>query len=91
MFTDQGTVLKQLKVTISGKQYTIATDEQDQDVYSAAQLVDTLLKSKASFNNDKAILIVALQLATDVAKYQKSLQSCEQKIAQLLTLLTHAV
>ncbi len=82
---------KQLKITINGKHYAIATDEDDNDVYYAAQLVDSLLKSKTeklpAGSEDKAALIVALQLATDLSKAQRELKSVEQKAEQLLMLL----
>ena len=81
-----------LKVTINGKQYTIATDENSQDICDAALLVDTLLKGKSNKvtrdTDEKTALIVALQIATDLAKTQRLLQSCEQKIEGLLALLT---
>ena len=84
-----------LKVTINGKQYTIATDENNQDVCNAALLVDTLLKGKAGKvsrdGDEKTALIVALQLATDLAKTQRLLQSCEEKIEGLLALLTEEI
>lgn len=85
-----------LKVTINGKQYSVATDENDQDVCNAAQLVDSLLlKSKSGSlshaTDEKSALIVALQLATDLAKNQRLLQSCEQKVEGLLALLTQEI
>lgn len=85
-----------LKVTINGKQYSVATDENNQDVCNAAQLVDALLlKSKSGplsrEIDEKTALIVALQLATDLAKNQRLLQSCEQKIEELLALLTQEI
>jgi cell division protein ZapA (FtsZ GTPase activity inhibitor) len=83
---------KQLKVSINGKQYSLATDELDTDVYQAAQLVDTLLKSKLEkaphLNEDKLALVVALHLATDLAKNQRLLRANEDKLEQLLVMLS---
>jgi len=82
---------KNIKITINSKQYAIATDEDENDVYAAAHLVDTLLKTKVSSIQDegKASLIVALQLATDLAKNKKLLQTYDQKVEHLISLLNH--
>jgi cell division protein ZapA (FtsZ GTPase activity inhibitor) len=94
MFGHNDTMQKQLKVTINGKQYSIATDENDHDIVDAAELVDSLLKSKAAKQapgtEDKAALIVALQIAKDLAKNKRHLQLCEQKIEELLALCSEA-
>lgn len=82
---------KQLKISINGKQYSLATDEHDNDVYCAAQMVDSLIKSKLekmpNTHEDKIALVVALHLATDLAKSQRLLQDNEHKLSQLLALL----
>lgn len=84
-----------LKVTINSKQYSIATDEDSQYIFEAAQLVDTLLKNTAGKSSpsgdEKAALIVALQLATDLAKSKRGLQAYEEKVEGLITLLAEEV
>jgi cell division protein ZapA (FtsZ GTPase activity inhibitor) len=85
------TMQKHLKVMINGKQYAIATDEDENDVFTAAQHVETLLKAKTeklpAGSEDKAALAIALQLATDLAKNQRLFLAYEQRIEQLLALL----
>ena len=82
---------KHLKVTINGKQYSIATDEDDADVVTAASMVDSLIKGKAEKlpvgSQDRAAIVVALQLATDLAKKQRLFQAYENKMEQLIALL----
>jgi cell division protein ZapA (FtsZ GTPase activity inhibitor) len=83
---------KQLKVSINGKQYVLATDEHEDVVCHAAQMVDTLIKNKLEkmphISEEKIALVVALQLATDLAKNQQYMQEHEHKIGQLLALLS---
>ena len=81
---------KHLKISINGRQFSIATDENDADVYSAAQIVDSLIKNNLGKvpvgNEDKVAILVALHLATDLAKSQRLLQSCQNRIEQLVSL-----
>jgi cell division protein ZapA (FtsZ GTPase activity inhibitor) len=85
---------KNLKISILGKSYLIATDEDDKSIYQAAELVDTLMRSKlakmptGSASEDKVALIVALQLASDLMKKTEELQSYENRIEQLVLALT---
>ena len=82
---------KQLKVSINGKIYAIATDEQEQDIYDAAHLIDSLMQSKGDVSKSKMdernALIVALQIATDLTKNRKLAQACEQRLERLVALL----
>lgn len=81
---------KHLKISINDKQYSIATDEIDTDIYSAAQLVDSMMKNKvgkvSTSNGESVATIVALHLATDLAKTQKMLEACENRLEKLLNL-----
>lgn len=83
---------KQLKVTINGKHYSIATDENDTDVQQAAQLVDNLLKQNIEKlpigAAESATLLVALQLATDLTKNNRLLSGYETRVEQLVDLLS---
>lgn len=82
---------KSLKISIMGKQYTIATDEDNDDIIQAAQLVDQLMKNKmaqlSSLSQDKVAVVVALQLAADLQKKTQLLDSWQQKAEDLTSLL----
>ncbi len=84
---------KHIKITILGKQYSVATDEHDEDLQAAAHMVDSLLQKESEkvvpSDIGKAALAVALQLATDLAKNKRMLQSYEQHVEHLLGLLNH--
>ena len=86
---------KQLKISIQGKQYSIATDENDQDVLQAAALVDGLMQDKGSkmphAGDDKVALVVALHVATDLAKSKRLLETEEARLGALVQLLDDAV
>jgi cell division protein ZapA (FtsZ GTPase activity inhibitor) len=82
---------KQLKVTINGKQYSIATDEHDQDVFQAAQLVDSLIRSNTdkmpTVGADKIALMVALHLAIDLTKNQRLIEQDSLTVERLVQLV----
>ena len=82
---------KQLKISINGKQYSVATDEDDKDIYQAAELVDRLLKKNIeripAIDESKAALVAALNLATDLIKSKNMLYIYEQRVEQLVGLL----
>jgi cell division protein ZapA (FtsZ GTPase activity inhibitor) len=82
---------KQLKITLNGKQYSIATDEHEQDVVQAASLVDTLLTAKRekmpTLSDDKIALMTALHLATDLTKAQRVLLEDEAKVEHIISLI----
>ncbi len=85
---------KQLKITLNGKQYAIVTDEHDQDITQAAELVNVLFKAKSekmpSMSEDKIALMVALHLAADLAKSQRLLANDEVRIEQVISLIADA-
>jgi len=86
---------KQLKVTINGKQYSIATDEQDQDILLAAELVDSLIKSNTekmpTVGADKIALMAALHIAIDLTKNRRLLEGDELKVESLAQLVADVV
>lgn len=85
---------KNLKVSILGKNYCVSTDENEADIINAAELIDQLMKSKIekkSMPEENVALIVALQLATDLAKNQRVLQQHERETSQLIALLEQAL
>ncbi len=85
---------KQLKITLNGKQYSIATDEHDQDILRAAELVDTLFKAKnekmPTLSEDKIALMVALHIATDLLKSQRLLAADEMRLGHIVSLVADA-
>ncbi len=82
---------KVLKVSICDKVYTIATDENEEQIHKAAGMVDALFKdiaSKTNFNNDGKIgIFVALQLAFDLSKERTSVNELLGKITTLNSLI----
>ena len=89
------TMQKQLKITLNGKQYAIATDEHEQDVVQAAELVNNLLRAKCekmpSLSEDKVALMVALHIAIDSAKSQRLLVEDEVKVEHIISLMADSV
>jgi len=85
-------IQKNLKVSILGKTYVIATDEDDAHITQAAELVHTLMKAKieksSTKKEEKIAIIVALQLATDLIKKQQELKRYEHKTSELACLIT---
>ncbi len=83
---------QRLRVTIAGKNYTLATDESAEVVLEAAELVDSLLSDigSASVTTDIAVL-VSLQLAADVTKVRKLLDAVEKKTTGLSAQLDDAL
>lgn len=87
---------KQVKVSINGKYYKLASQAPDQDVYSAAQLVDSLLKEYSETTGGQGAvyelaLRVAIQLALDYTKSQLVLQANQEKVEKLISLLDRDV
>jgi len=78
---------KNLKISIFGKNYLISTDEDSEDVVDAARVVDELMRSKAgsaSLQSDGQLaIIIALELATDLAKKKRQLEQWEVRVAAL--------
>ena len=67
--------IKKLKVNIFGESYSISTDENEEDVQQAVEMVNTLIKditAKTNFrDNFKVVVLVALQLASRLNKKSK--------------------
>ena len=78
---------KNLKISIFGKNYFISTDEDSEDVVEAARVVDNLMKDKsghASLQGEGQLaVVVALELATELAKKRRLLELWEAKAAKL--------
>ena len=84
------TTRKSLKVSILGKSYSLATDENSEIVYQAAAMVDGLLNGNSAAIQagalDKVAIVTALQLAADVIKMRNSLDEYEGKCKALIQL-----
>ena len=89
------TMQKNLKVSIFGKNYLVATDERDESVLAAAQLVDTAMKGKAEkaplTNEGRLAIVTALELATELVKSQQAVRDLEEKIERLNQTLDMAI
>ncbi len=85
---------KSLTVSIRGQNYSIVTDENDEIINEAADLIDVSMKrmsSKLSSADDvKKTTFVALQMAVDLIKKQKTLESITNKSNMLISLLKDA-
>lgn len=65
----------------------ISTDENSESVVEAARVVDGLMRSKAGReplqSEGQLAIVVALELATDLAKKRQQLEQWETKVAEL--------
>lgn len=86
---------KKIKIAVFGKDYCIATDENEQDVYQAVETVDALMKaisSKTHLQDDSKIAVLAaLQLANDLSKSQRLLDLWQTRTQKLDNLLANEV
>jgi len=84
---------KTLKILINGIQYAIATDENEENIYQAAGLVDTLMKTQSGGQvasgrmGERTAVAVALQLATDLRKSRERIEAYEKRLYSLLQCL----
>ena len=87
--------LKKLKINIFGKSYTISTDEDEEGLLRAAQLVDSLMNGIAGKtelkDESKIAVLVALQLASDLTKSRKELGLWQTTTKELDALLASEV
>lgn len=83
---------KSLKISVFGKSYSIIADENDQEVLLAAELVNSIMNSKAgkapqAVESEKIAVVAALQLALELNKKNLMLVQCESKAENLVRLL----
>jgi cell division protein ZapA (FtsZ GTPase activity inhibitor) len=78
---------KNLKISIFGKNYLVSTDENSEEVTEAARVVETLMKDKAERTplrgEGQLAVIVALELATDLARKMQLLKQWEARVEAL--------
>lgn len=84
-----------LKVSILGKPYQVITDEAQENILEASQLVDGMMKEKTKgfpvTNEAKIAVVTALELATELGKCKKSLTTFESRVIKLDGLLELAL
>lgn len=84
------TTQKNLKVSILGKSYSLATDEESDVVYRAAAMLDQILQNKSAMIQagavEKVFVVTALQLAAELVKAQASIGEYENFCKNLLNL-----
>jgi len=80
---------KNLKISILGKSYVIATDEPSESVLLAAKRVDKLLTEKldnvSSKNSEQVAIAVALELATELIRKERTLEEYDLKAIEIAT------
>jgi len=81
---------KILKLSIFDKQYVVATDEDEHEIYRAAHEVDALLRdisSQIKSNNEgKIAVLAALKFATDLAKQSTSQKRDYDQVQKIVSL-----
>lgn len=84
-----------LKVSILGKPYQVVTDEAQENILEASQLVDGMMREKTkgfpTTNESKIAVVTALELATELGKCKKSLKAFEDRLVELDGLLELAL
>lgn len=83
---------KIFNVSIFGKNFSFASDDNEEDIYRAVHLVDTLLREislqiKAN-NEGKIAVLAALKLATDLVKGQAKAENHQAKLSEITELLS---
>ena len=82
---------KSVNVVILGKTYHLSTDENDEEILHAATLVDTLMRNKTekmpSLHDERAAVVVALQLATELLQRRKTVEAYEYRTKKLVEVL----
>ena len=82
---------KIFNVSIFGKNYSFASDDNEEDIYRAVHLLDALLReisTQAKSNNEgKIAVLAALKFATDVVKGQVATGVHQAKLSEITSLL----
>ena len=88
-------VKKKYKVTIFGDSYFLVSDELEEHLVAAAQLVDNLMRQiaeKSQTTETKRIaVLVALQLASQTFESKEVIGYCQEKSNKLLELINTAL
>ncbi len=83
--------LKKLNINLFGKSYSITTDESEETVFRAVEIVNDLtknIKNKAMISDEiKIAALVALQLASEVAEKRSELSLLQEKTKKMNSFL----
>ena len=83
--------LKKLNINLFGKSYSITTDESEEKVFRAVEIVNDLtknIKNKAMISDEiKIAALVALQLASEVAEKRSELSLLQEKTKKMNSFL----
>jgi len=84
-----------LKISILGKPYMITTDEAQESVLAASELVDNMMREKIKnfpiTNETKVAVVTALELATDLEKIKRLNNCFEDRVFKINELLEFAL
>ena len=82
---------KKLKIEIFNDQYSLVSDENEQDIIKASQLVDLLMKEiadKSDLHDGKKIAVLAaLRMASRIVNLENSLLRYENKQRELADII----
>jgi len=82
---------KKLRIEIFNDQYSLVSDEREQDVLKASQVVDKLMREiadKSGLHDDKKIAVLAaLQIANKIVNLENSLLYYEDKQRELTNII----
>jgi|GEM_PF-1248214 len=91
---------KNLKISIFGKSYFVASDEKEDELLFAAKMLDDIMKNSVGSSDEslqgkaideKIVVITALQVALELNKKNKLLEQYESKFEALSELVDNAV
>ena len=82
--------LKKIKISVSGKNFYISTDENEKDIDKAVEILNNLIANNRNLvltEDSKFWVLAALQLAIDLVKSKKLLANWQDGINQVNFLL----
>ncbi len=84
---------KKFTVTILGQEYTIVSDEAEQQVLQAAALINTwmqeIVQKSQGIDPKKVAVLVALQCANRLLEVESHLKTFSKREQQLISLIDH--
>ena len=84
-----------IKVTIFGREYTLSSQENPEQINKAAQLVDAMMKSAAeqmpNVQEEKIAVLISLQLAASLSKSEELLEGFGDKAISLTHMLDQKI
>jgi len=78
---------KQIRVAIAGREYVLASDEQEELVREAAVRVDKALHSSSLKEGPVAAILASLRLALDLLKAERAEKESQKKLEEIIGLL----